>query len=162
LDLICWWLGEKPTLVSFEHDSFGGPEGVAHVHLRHEDCEIDIQLSWLNELSNTYTIKGEAAEINNGIEEWWHIPLTYRSGMHETIKLDQEEEDYMEFGRKVVGNFLDVITKDEKPLVPASEVVSSVELIAECYQAGTRFNLPWYQNLENLIPHQPNEEVERG
>lgn len=152
LDLICWWLGAKPTVVSFKHDSFGGPEAVAEIHLRHNDCDIEIKLSWLNELSNTYTITGEAAEITNGIEEWWHIPLTYRSGKRETIKLEQQEEDYMEFGQKIVGNFLDVMSKGAKPLIPAHEVVSSVELIAECYQAGERFSLPWYENVDKLVP----------
>lgn len=160
LDLICWWLGAKPSIVSVETDSFGGPEAVAHVKLHHNGCDIEVRLSWLNELSNSYTITGEAGEIHNGIEEWWHVPITYKSGKTEAIKLQQEEEDYMEFGRRVVGNFLDVISKGEKPLIPAQQVVPSVELIAECYQAGTRFKLPWYENLESLIP--TIEDVKRG
>jgi hypothetical protein len=155
-------LGAKPSFVSFKHDSFGGPEAVAQVKLQHNGCDIEVRLSWLNELPNTYTIKGEAAEITNSIEEWWHIPITYKSGKREVIKLEQEEEDYMEFGRKVVGNFLDVIAKGATPLIPAFEVVPSVELIAECYQAGGRFQLPWYENLENLIPRQINKDVQRG
>ena len=34
LDLICWWLGRKPEVLSSQTDSFGGPEALANIELQ--------------------------------------------------------------------------------------------------------------------------------
>jgi len=154
LDLICWWLGCKPDLVLSENDSFGGVEAVAHVRLQSGDCMIEVKLSWLNELSNNYSIRCELAEINNNFLGWWQLPIRHKSGKVEIVPLHSSERDYNDFGLKIVSNFIDVIRKDDAPLIPASEVIPSIELIQECYLKAQRFNLPWYQNLEvpNVSP----------
>jgi predicted dehydrogenase len=148
LDLICWWLGFKPEVVLSENDSFGGIEAVAYVKLKSADCTIEVKVSWLNVLSNSYTIRCETAEINNKFLDWWQLPIRHKSGEVEIIPLESTERSYDEFGVKIVGNFIDVIHKGDAPLIPASEVIPSIQLIEECYKKAQRFMLPWYQNLE--------------
>ena len=148
LDLICWWLGSKPEVVLSENDSFGGIEAVVYVRLKSRDCMIEIKLSWLNELSNSYTIRCEMAEIKKKFLAWWQLPIRHRSGKVEIITCKSFERDYYDFSMKIVSNFIDVIRKGNTPLIPASEVIPSIELIQECYTKAQRFNLPWYRNLE--------------
>lgn len=150
VDLICWWLGDRPAVVSCQHDSFGGAEAVAQVELSHGDCAITIALSWLNELPNEYVIRGERGEIRNGIEDWWRIPIALPSGKVHKIKLAHDEQDYFDFGRRLIANFLNVIRAGDKPLIPAGDVIPSVEVIEACYRTATRFAMPWYENLGTL------------
>jgi len=154
LDLICWWLGYKPELVLSENDSFGGIEAVAHVRFKSCDCIIEVKLSWLSVLSNSYALRCELAEIENNFLSWWQLPIRHKSGKVEIIPLHSSERHYNDFGAKIVSNFIDVIRKGNAPLIPASEVIPSIELIQECYAKAQRFNLPWYENLEipNVSP----------
>lgn len=150
LDTICWWLGGKPKVVSSENDSFGGVEGVALLRLEHDGCSVKIKLSWLSKLQNTYRIVGELGMIEGGIEEWARVTIAYESGRTERIKLSSKERVYNDFGNKIVANFIDVVSKGARPLVPASEVILSIELIEECYRTARRFRMPWYEALEVL------------
>jgi UDP-N-acetylglucosamine 3-dehydrogenase len=151
IDLISWWLGGKPTLVSCETDSFGGPEAFARARMEYAGCQVEIVLSWLTYLSNTYTITGELGTINNGTEDWWHVPIAYTSGKREIISLESDEEDYSEFGIRLVANFIDVITSGVQPLIPGREVLPSVELIEDCYANAKRFDMPWLDNVEEFV-----------
>lgn len=45
LDLICWWIGEKPELVSCQDDSFDGPESHSLVRAKHMSCHIEVKLN---------------------------------------------------------------------------------------------------------------------
>jgi predicted dehydrogenase len=145
LDAICWWLGGKPTVLSSENDSFGGFEGAALVKLLHNGCAIELKLSWLNRLQNRYSIVGELGKIEGGIEEWDCVTIQYNSGKTNKIKLAAPERAYNDFGNTMLSNFIEVVTKGVKPLVPAAEMLASVELIDECYKTVRRFQMPWLE-----------------
>ena len=145
LDALCWWLGAKPTVLSSENDSFGGFEGAALVKLLHAGCAIELKLSWLTRLQNRYTIVGELGKIEGGIEEWDSVTIQYNNGKTVKTKLGAKERTYNDFGNKMLTNFVDVITKGANPLVPAAEVLASVELIDECYKTVRRFQMPWLE-----------------
>lgn len=143
IDLICWWLNGKPTLLSSENDSFGGFEGNALVKMQHEECAIEIKLSWLTRLRNAYSIVGELGKIEGGIEEWDAVTIQYNNGKVARINLPSPERDYKDFGGRMIDNFIDVIQKGVKPSVPAEEVLHSIELIDQCYTTVKRFDMPW-------------------
>lgn len=150
LDTICWWLGEKPKVISSENDSFGGVEGVVLLKLLHNNCSIDVKLSWLTKLKNTFTIHGELGKIEGEIEGWDKVTTIYNSGKKKISKLNVKERVYSDFGHKMVANFIDVVSKGAKPLVDASEVISSIELIEECYKNSKRFTMPWIETMERF------------
>jgi predicted dehydrogenase len=148
LDAICWWLGGKPEVIAAQNDSFGGMEGAAYVKLRHQGCIVEVKLSWLAKLKSTYTIVGELARLEGGIEEWDVITMTHRSGKKSQIKLPGKETAYNDFGHKMLDNFIEVVSKEAAPLVPGHEVLPSIELIDECYRVITRFPMPWMESAE--------------
>lgn len=143
LDAICWWLGGKPEVVKSQNDSFGGPESVAHLALRHGECDIDVRLSWLSQLDNTFCIEGTDGRIEGGIEQWEVLRITHADGRHETRRLGATERSYDEFGVLMLADFLDAAATGHRPLVPAEDSLDTIQLIDECYQAATRFDMPW-------------------
>lgn len=147
LDAICWWLGEKPELVSCENDSFGGSEAVTSVKFEHNKCCGEVKLSWLSKLQNSYRIVGTLGIIESGIEDWQTVTVISSSGVERGIGLKAKERHYNDFAHRIVENYLDVLSKGRKPLVPASDVIASIELIEECYRAATRMHMPWYDIL---------------
>ncbi len=145
LDLICWWLGGKPELVASKNDAMGGLDAVSHLQMRHGDCTIEVQLSWLSKLSNSYSVRGAEARVKNSFQGWWAVPITYRSGKTETIELDSTQREYKDFAPQIVSNFIDAIQRGTAPLIPARDVIDSIELIEACYSQATTFDLPWYR-----------------
>jgi predicted dehydrogenase len=144
LDLICWWLSEKPRLVSSENDSFGGPEAVAFVKLEHGGCTIKVRLSRLCKLPNYFRITGERGTIEGRVYDWRSVTVT-KNGAGKALKLRSPENELLDFGRTLVANFLNVLKKESKPLISASEVLASIELLEEAYNEAKRFPMPWYE-----------------
>lgn len=152
LDLICWWLGEKPKLILSQNDSFGGCEAVAYVQFEHKRCVGEVKLSLLGKLPCVFKVKCERGTIEGDIYDFQSVILTMKSGQKKRLKLKSNEKYYTDFGYTMVTNFLDVISKGEKPLVSGADVLDSVEFIDECYEAASRFNMPWYE-----IPEMHND-----
>ena len=144
VDAVCWWLGGKPELKSFETDSFGGVEGNVIVKAGYDGCEVRLALSWLNKLQNVYKIIGETGTIEGVFNDWETVTIT-RDGKKEIIKLEAKVKDYMEFGTDLIGNFIDVTRGEADPLVPASDVLDSLELIEDCYRHPSPLAMPWYE-----------------
>ncbi len=146
-DVICFWLGGKPEILSSESDSFGGCEAVAAVSMRYQDCICTVRMSRLGKLPNSFRIIGEKGSIEGAIHDWRTITLTTSRG---TSMIDTQPRDNgkVHFSRMPIANFLDVIRGAATPLIPASHVLDSIELIQEAYGRTTRFPLPWYEQKE--------------
>lgn len=143
LDLICWWLDAKPDLVSAQTDSFGGPESLAMIRLQHAGCRIDLKLSWLTALPNTFRVVGDRATVDGRIGEWRALTLTPNSASSTKIKIAADEVSYNDFGVTMIANFLDVLTKGSDPMVPGASVVAATQLVDESYGRAERMTLPW-------------------
>ncbi|MGD9897739.1 MAG: Gfo/Idh/MocA family protein [Calditrichaceae bacterium] len=150
VDTICWWLDGKPELEEFTDDSFGGPESVACLKARKDECEIEIRFNRLNDLDNLYKITGELGYIEGNIFEWDRIRLVRNQGKSETISLPTNVKVYPDFVKPIVNNFIEVVSNSAKPLVSADDVCPSIALLEDAYSKRQRFNLPWYENLEAI------------
>jgi predicted dehydrogenase len=150
VDLICWWLGGKPEPLEFLHDSFGGPEALAHVKFKYYGCTGEITLSFLNKLPDNYLIQGEYGSIVGSTYDPECLVLTGKSGKSSRVKLSPGEVDYFGFGNRIVANFLRVVEKQEAPLVSGQDVLDSIRFIDECYSNASRFAMPWYEGLETV------------
>lgn len=150
LDIICWWLGGKPKLLSAKHDSFGGCEAVASVTLEHNGCKGEIRLSRLAKLPNQYTIRGSRGSIEGDVYDWKKFVLRTQANGKKEIKVKLKEDYYSYVGHTVVANFTDVLNKRSEPLVSASEILGSVELLEEAYSRAVRFSMPWYDIVQSI------------
>jgi predicted dehydrogenase len=145
VDLICWWLGGKPTLLTSENDSFGGCEAVASLNLDYSGCRCEIRLSRLSKLPNRFLIKGNLGTIEGGVYDWKSLIVTKNDGGRRVFKMHSPANELLDFGCTLIANFLSVLRKDGKPLIPAGEVLASIELLEEAYGKAKRFPMPWYE-----------------
>lgn len=151
LDLICWWLNTRPDIDQYLDDSFGGPESVADIKASLNECDIEVFLNRLNDLDNSFHIKGEKGEIIGQIFDWNKLTVKWDTGETENIKLKNTANSYPDFVIPIVDNFMETIKGKVKPLISGIDVLHSIEMIENCYQNRKRFDLLWYQNLEEII-----------
>ncbi len=150
LDLVCWWLGGKPRLVSYEDDSLGGSEAVAKLSFEYGDCRCKVHLSWLSKLRNCFRIEGESGSIDGGIYDWRSVSIVSRTGRKTIIRTDSECRTLSDFGKAIIDNFLGVISEGVQPVVSPRDVADSITLIEECYADRSRFEMPWYDTLHRI------------
>lgn len=146
-DLICWWLGAKPDLISCQNDSFGGIDAVTEVKFGYQHCLGRVKLSWLGKSPCWYSVECEEGKIEGDIYDFQHVILTSKSGQKRKEHLKTAEKDHKDFGHKQIDNFINILSNSEKPLVSGSDVLASVEFIDECYERATQFDMPWYESL---------------
>ena len=151
LDLICWWVGTKPELIECRDDSFGGPESVSRMKAIANGCKIDVFLNRLCDLDNHYQITGELGTIEGQLYEWNKLKVKMNSGKIVEYDLKPKFKSFPEFIHPIVDNFFSTINGKESPLIAGDDVLNSIQFIEECYSNRYRFELPWYENLEELI-----------
>jgi predicted dehydrogenase len=151
LDQICWWLGGKPTLKSYQDDSYGGPESVCEIVAEYHSCRINIFLNRLNDLKTTFVIEGEKGSLKGELFQWHKLELTDNNGQTSTIKLKVPYKTYPAHVLPIFENFLKVIQSETEPLVNGTEVLPSIEWIEECYQNRKRIQMTWNENLEKIL-----------
>lgn len=151
LDLICWWIGGKPQLISYEDDSFGGPESYAHVMAKYNDIDIEVRINRLLDVDDGFIFQGNYGKLEGKLMEWKNLKFVTDDSKEKNIYIKSEYRAFHDMVKKLVLNFIEVVNQNEEPLVTGAEVLDSIRLIEECYDNRKRFQLPWYQNLENLI-----------
>jgi predicted dehydrogenase len=150
LDLICWWLGGKPEIVSYEDDSMGGTEAVAALRFRMSQCEGVVQLSWLSRYGNAFEVKGDRGTVAGGLFDWNTLDLIPASGSKSTLRLSSKAKIPQDLGATLLDNFLEVVSGRAAPLVSGSDVLPSIELIDECYSQRKRLAAPWYDSWQRI------------
>jgi predicted dehydrogenase len=150
LDLICWWLGGKPEVVSYEDDSMGGTEAVAALHFRMKECEGVVRLSWLSRYPNTFEIRGDRATAGGRLFDWNTVDLKRSSGRRQKLRLPSSAKVPQDLGRTLLDNFLDVVRGRAVPVVAGSDVLPSIELLDDCYARRKRIDMPWYDSWHRI------------
>lgn len=154
LDLICWWLGGKPRLVSYRDDSMGGSEAVAELRFEHRGCEGEVRLSWLSKYDNRFVVEGEAGRLEGELFDWRTLTLTDLTaggGEPERLRLESSAREPGDFATVMVDGFVAAVRGEAPPPVPAREVIDSIELMEECYASRRRFEMPWHDTLDRVL-----------
>lgn len=147
VDVICWWLGGKPDLISSENDSFGGSEAVAEIRFEHESCQGEIRLSWLSKFPGRFWVDFESGSIAGDIYDYNSILVASPSTGGEQHRMKAGQMGYSLIAARIIENFIGVIQRSQDPIVPAQDVLASIQFIDECYASGRRFSMPWYDGL---------------
>jgi len=143
-DHICWWLGAKPMLLSSLTDSFGGPEAVAEVCFTKGSCVGEVRLSWLSTFPCRFELQCESGTVKGEVYDFRSLLVQTGQRRERRIALPSGDRTKVDVGRRIVGDFINVISKGGSPLIAGRDVLDSVEFIDECYAAATRFGMPWY------------------
>jgi predicted dehydrogenase len=151
LDLVCWWLGGKPEVVSCRDDSFGGGEAMVSLTLARDGCTVDAQFSFLSRYPNTFTLIGDAGRIEGSLYEFRAFDLIGKGGEVRKVKLETSARSIGDFAPIMIDNFLGVCRGTERPMVPATEALNSVILIDECYARRQRYEMPWHDAWQKVV-----------
>jgi predicted dehydrogenase len=149
VDLVCWWLGGQPEVVSYADDSYGGTEAVARAQLRLDSANARIHLSWLSKLRNRYRLIGPEATVEGGVYDWSSFTLRRRGRAPRTVRMGKPQT-FTDLATKLLANFTEVIAGRAAPLVPAGEVRPSIAVIESCYAHRSRIPEPWHEACERL------------
>ncbi|MBX3437569.1 MAG: Gfo/Idh/MocA family oxidoreductase, partial [Planctomycetaceae bacterium] len=150
LDTVCWWLDAKPELVSSRNDSLGGPEAVATVRMRHEECEIEVKVSRLARLRNSFRIVGTRGTIDAVAEHWDRVVVQSPNGRTSSVQLRHKIDSYATLAKPLLSNFVNVIATGASPLISGASALPAVALLEEAYEAAEPYDRPWNTNLELL------------
>lgn len=145
-DHICWWLGGKPRLISCQTDSFGGSEAVARVQFEHNGCTGEVKLSWLGTFPSTFSVKCHKGKASGDVYDYQSLLLQTAPQRKEQLRFKAQTK--LEIGDRLVSNFIDAVSRSDEPLIPGADVLDSIKFIDECYEAATRFEMPWYETQE--------------
>jgi predicted dehydrogenase len=149
VDLVCWFMGGEPDLISYADDARGGTEAVAKLSARRGPAIARVHLSWLSKLRNTYRVVGTTGSLEGRVYEWSSYTRRDANGRARTIRTDRARE-FTHFADKLLDNFVAVIEGRELPIVAAKDVRPAVSLIAACYEHRTPIETPWLDACRKL------------
>ncbi len=149
IDLMCWWMGGEPELVSYQDDSRGGTEAVAKVEVRKGSVTAKVHLSWLSKLKNSYRVVGSDAILEGRAFDWSSYMRRDRSGRVKTIRTDKSRE-FSHFAEKLLMNFAAVMEGKERPTASPTDVRPAISIIDACYKHRTLLEEPWYDTYRRL------------
>jgi predicted dehydrogenase len=144
LDMICWWLGERPSITRYLDDASGGSEAVARVELAGTGYTGVVHLSWLSRLANAFRVVGEKETLEAAILDWDAIRLTDGGRRSRKVRLRPEVPSFGQVRDHVIADFLRAVRGECRPTVTGRDVLSSIDMIEECYGRRQRFSMPWF------------------
>lgn len=150
LDMICWWLGERPRITRYLDDAMGGSEAVARVEFAGDGYDGVVHLSWLNRLSNTFRVEGEEETLEGRIRAWDAIQLSGPGSRSRKLRLRPEVPSFAEVNSYVIRRFLGAVRGEGMPAVAGKDVLPSIGMIEECYGRRQRFAMPWLDTVAEV------------
>lgn len=155
LDSVCFWLQAQPKLVRSLNDSQGGPEALTTVQLEHEGCQIELKISRLGRLSNTFQIVGSLGSIDAESEDWDEITVKFHAGGQRRYKCASNKLKYPDFARPMLQNLIDVLQRGAEPMASGRSVLGTIELLEEAYERVESYHQPWDDHFANWRQQEP-------
>lgn len=150
LDTVCYWLDATPHLIQSLNDSHGGPEAVATVRLRHQQCDIEIKVSRLGRLMNGFRIVGSLGSIEAPAEEFSEVRVKLNSGETKVHRCGSRKLTYVDFATPLLENFIAVVRGKAKPIVSGESTLGTIQLLEEAYEKSQTFRMPWNDQIHEL------------
>jgi predicted dehydrogenase len=144
LDLICWWLGAKPAVLTSRIDAMGGTEAYAEIRAVSGAAQVEMRISWLSKLKNQVRLEfdGGALEVFSHDRTEYFVERNGKRSRHATAPQSPDA-----LADEVIGNFLDVVRGTAQPGVQAADVLPSLQLLEECYERAERRAMPWFDHI---------------
>ena len=148
VDILCWWLGDRPRVVDARYDAFGGGEALMDVRLTCDEISIGLKFSRLYKLENCYTIQCEQAQIRGRLFDATGFRVV-RDGRTESIVAGAPLL-YNEYAWKLVENFIGVLQGSARPLFEAGDVAPSIAVMDQAYRRAKPYECSWYEVDPNI------------
>lgn len=155
VDTICYWLGDQtPELVESLNDSFGGPEAMSTVRLKHRECSIELKVSRLGLLSNSFKIVGSHGSIEANTEEFAVVELQRNEGSKKVYRVGSRKLKYTDYAKPLLENFVQVVERLAEPIVTGESVLGAIQLLEKAYQQPKRYRMTWNDAMQEKFESQ--------
>ena len=151
IDLVCWWMGGEPEIVSYEDDSRGGTEAYARITLRRGPTTARVTLSWLSKLRNFYRVTGTKGIVEGGIYDFSSFNRRDAAGGKPRRVRTDKTRSFDDFSDRLLGNFIDVIDGKDKPITSAADARAAIAVIDACYARRSLMSEPWHDACKDLV-----------
>jgi predicted dehydrogenase len=141
-DLICWWLGQEPTLTEARTNSRGGVEGLAECRLGFPTGEARIKVSWHNKMANLIRLEFDEAVVEADLYQIDRYAVT-RNGHTSTIKCPGDEKNNTDCSASFCRALLDLYSSRAPVPVAGRDVLTSLKLIDKFYASAQPFEETW-------------------
>ena len=136
LDLLCWWLGTAPTLVSAAMDGQGGPEAGVRAEFAVGQAVIDLRLSYLVKLRNQFLVEGTKGAVRGSTADYDGLEMRTGTGGWKTVRA-RGGTDPVAAATRLIANVLAASQGREALMIDAASTIAPLELIDSVYaQAG--------------------------
>ena len=142
LDMICWWLGQDLKVTKAVVDGYGGPEAFVQASLASRSAKVDISISFLEKLKNSYLVEGTAGSIRGKTADFDSIEYKPRGGLWRTVKAPGSPDRGL-IAKRFVMNFLDALHGKAPLLIEPQSVVASLAAIDAIYENASE-EMPQY------------------
>ena len=142
LDVVCWWLGDAPRVVSASMDGFGGPECFTRAELTFGGVEMDLSVSFHSKLANGFVVEGTKGAIRGSVTDFAAIEIRSGSGAWQSRR-GPGPAGWTDFADILLRNFAAAVEGREALLVDAASVVRPLEAVDAIY-ASADSPLPSY------------------
>lgn len=153
LDLLAWWLGPL-TLLRASDDAMGGVEANALLELSAGGAKGRIRLSRDWQRPNEIRIVAERGRIRWSTDDLDTVEIARKDGRTERISEGtSKEREFLGCFEAQLTAVLDHLDGVESTVVPVTDAVPVVEIVAEAYARRVRMPMPWLQpNGEAVAP----------
>ena len=144
VDILCWWLGGEPEIVSAQSDAWGGSDSVFELHIESDGVPAALKLSRLFKLANRFEVRGTQATVSGDLFDWSNLELTPNGGKPQRVRAGEKGLMFEGFVGELLVNFINACNGSEAPRFTGADVLPSIRVIEEAYDRASRFELEWY------------------
>jgi len=135
-DVICWWLGEGLTVRQAVVDGYGGPEAFVTATLASSSATIEVAISFLEKLPNTYLVEGTAGSVRGRTTDFDSLEFKPSGGTWRRVSAPGSP-DRKVIAKRFVTNFIDTVAGRARLLIEARSVVPALAAIDAIYENAT-------------------------
>ena len=133
LDLLCWWLGGRPELLSARTDGQGGPEASLQAELTLGQATIDLRLSFLVKLGNRFLIEGTKGAVRGSTSDADVIEVRTGEGRWRPMRATGRSDPTLATTR-LIANTLAARAGLEPLMIEAASTIPPLEVIDRIYE----------------------------
>ena len=148
IDILCWWLGQKPTVIEARYDAREGVEGLMDVRLACGETAIDLKFSRFYRLKNSYSIECENGRLEGRLFDFSRLHVL-REERSERI-IAGTAQPHNEYAWQLVQNFIAAFQGHATPIFLAADVAPSLAVIDSAYDKVRPFKMSWYEADPNI------------
>jgi predicted dehydrogenase len=142
IDLLCWWYGSEPEVLTCRTDSLGGPEARASLRLDLRGCVADVELSYYQRMANAFMLRFEDGVISGASGEDHRFQLT-RNGRSASVAVSGGRLTLTDHAAKLLANFVATANGRGPLQIPGRDVLPSIRVIRAGYLHAAPYDAPW-------------------